>query len=996
MDVLQDLKILLQPVDTLRILSMKRRVFKRVAKLNVTCSESKEPVPYEEREKGQKPVRRGHVWGGIFDCAWFHVTGEIPEKLRGEKLCVIFDVLGEGLAVGEGKGALQGFSHLFGIGGVAEFFNPPMGKSVFRMNADADKVDLWIDAGFNGLFGKEIFRGKFLHADLAVADEKLYDYYFDYLAAAFLKVVAKGKDKLAISSALGKSYFEYTCGNYDKASRRLRAVLEKPSESDLTVTAVGHSHLDLAWLWPMRETERKAARTVSNAIRNTERYPEYVYGASQPQEFVWLKEQYPALYERVKKAFAKGNFEPQGGMWVECDTNISGGEALIRQFVYGLDFWEKEFGVSVNNCWLPDVFGYTAALPQIIKGCGMDYFMTQKISWNEHNDFPLQTFLWQGLSDDEVLVHLLPANTYNSSGAAPSLAELYRNHKKKDKVSDEALMLFGAGDGGGGACEANIELIKRYRNTRGLPKINFGKACDFFDRLNEKREQYPVYKGELYLEKHQGTYTTQSNNKKYNRTCEYALHTLEALGALAARKGYKYPYDDVAKIWKEVLLYQFHDILPGSSINRVYKETTERYKAMLADLEKLTADVIDFLAQSAEKENAIDGVAADGSETRGNAVYFNPAPFARKEYINIGGKATLYEAAAYSFGEAKPVASTPQGLKTSQDSIENEFLKVVFSKDGAIKSVFDKTSKHEFNGAYINRLNVYYDKKLPYNAWDIDINYTKKRPSHFKAVSSRSYIDGASAVVETEYRYGKSSLVQKSVLTAGKPYVEFDTSVDWHETHRMLRAEFMPSFFADKVTCDIQFGNISRSTKTDNKIDWAQFEICAHKYVDVSNDGKGCALLSDSKYGFRVKDGLLSINLLRSPVYPDKTADRGKHRFRYAFYPHTGDCFSAKVPEQSYLFNLLPVETKCKKATSVSPVSLSAGNLVAETIKPSEDGKATVIRVYENEGKACTATVSLGFGYDKIYECDMRENNAVECGAELSFRPYEIKTLYVI
>ena len=334
--------------------------------------------------------------------------------------------------------------------------------------------------------------------------------------------------------------------------------------------------MDLAWLWPIRETKRKAARTLSTALKNMDLYPDYIYGASQPQEFEWIKNSYPAMYKKLQQASADGRFEPQGGMWVECDTNLTGAESLVRQFLYGKEFWKTEFNADLKNCWLPDVFGYSAALPQIMKKCGVDYFMTQKLSWNEHNEFPYETFMWEGLSEDKVLTHLLPGNTYNSSGAAPSLCELYQNHKRKDKIP-EGLMLYGAGDVGGGPCEANIAMLKNAENLVGLPKVKLGRADEFFDRISAYSNEIPRYKGELYLEKHQGTYTTQSNNKKLNRKCEFAFHDLEALAAVAVRAGYDYPREKIKDLWKEEMLYKFNDILPALN-KQGYTESVARYK----------------------------------------------------------------------------------------------------------------------------------------------------------------------------------------------------------------------------------------------------------------------------------------------------------------------------------------------------------------------------------------------------------------------------------
>lgn len=974
MDVLQDIKIFGHLGDIQRMTCIKHAIFTKVGKLGVTYAFSKEPVPYDKRGDNQRAIRKGGEWGGLFDCAWFHITGEIPADVKDKPLAVIVDLAAEGLIVGENNDALQGISNPFGIGNLADFLNLTAGKTLYHLDdACRDKVDLWIDAGFNGTFGKDIGKGKLKRAELAVYNKEIADLYFDYLALAFAKIVYKGEMRRKAFVALNKAYIKFLQKDIAGARKILREVLDTPSDSDLTVTAVGHSHLDLGWLWPIRETKRKAARTLSTALKNMKLYPDYIYGASQPQQFEWIKEGYPELYKRVIAAHKKGQFEPQGGMWCECDTNLAGGEALIRQFLYGLEFWKTEFGADVKNCWLPDVFGYSAALPQIIKKCGMKFFMTQKLSWSEHNKFPYETFIWEGLSDDSVLVHMPPANTYCSTGAAPSLDELYRNHKSKDKT-DEALMLFGAGDGGGGPCEANIELIRRVENLKGFPKVKFGRAEDFFDSIDKKRGDLPHYKGELYLEKHQGTLTTQSDTKKYNRKCEMALHDLEALAAYARERGYNYPREKIEEIWKEVLLYQFHDILPGSSITRIYTECVARYRDMLEDISEERGRIFDFL----KKEKGLS--------------VFNSAPFHRKENFKYDGKWYSFEADPYEVVPIKPLGKSPNCLSAGENYIENDLLKLTFGESGEIVSLIDKRTKTEFNGKYLNRLTVYTDKKLFYNAWDIDIDYPNKPASKFRLVSAKCFVDGGAAIMEADYAYGKSKLFQKVILAAGKPYAEFDTRVDWHETHKMLRADFVPAFYSDGATCDIQFGNIKRSTRTDNKIDWAQFEVAAHKYVDVSDGRHGSAVMSTAKYGYRVKDGLISLNLLRSTVYPDKTADRGRHHFRYAYYPHTGDCFEAEVPKWAYLLNYAPLAIN-GVFEMASLAQSDKRNVIIETVKPAENGKDIIIRVYENEGKKTTATLTFKLPYGRIAEADMLENEIGDCGETLEFSPYEIKTL---
>ncbi len=974
MDVVEDCKIFKNPDDIIKLTKIKRAIVEKVADVNVEFTVAKEPIPFANRADKLERMRKGQKWGGLFDCAWFHITADIPDCLDGRPLCLVVDIGAEGLIVDEENNALQGIANPVNIGNIADYFNLTHGKTLYHLPAGtAKKLDIWMEGGFNGILGKDIGSGKLRRAELAYFNPNIASLYFEYLTLAFAKVTYKGKTKSETTAAMNKCYRLFNKGDIEGARAALKSAPKNSADSDLTVTAVGHSHLDLAWLWPLRETKRKAARTLSTALKNMDLYPDFIYGASQPQEFEWIKERYPATYKKLQERAAEGRFEPQGGMWVECDTNLTGAESLVRQFLYGKEFWKKEFNADLKNCWLPDVFGYSAALPQIMKKCGVDYFMTQKLSWNEHNEFPYQTFTWEGLSEDKVLTHLLPGNTYNSSGAAPSLAELYRTHKRKDTLP-EALMLYGAGDGGGGPCEANIELLKNAENLCGLPKIKLGRADEFFERISKYTGAVPNYKGELYLEKHQGTYTTQSNNKKLNRKCEFALHDLEALAALAIRMGYDYPHEKIKDVWKEVLLYQFHDILPGSAIGRVYTESVARYKQLLTIVEGEREKIIEFLS-------AGDGLSA-----------INTAPYARKEYIKKDGKWYLFDAAPYSGEELSLVSRTPSGLNAADGVIENDKLKVKFDKNGEIISLIDKETKTEFNGAYLNRLSVYHDKKLFYNAWDIDIDYTKKPHSTFKLTSTKTYVDGCRVVAENHYRYGKSKLFQRVILGAGKPYVEFDTRVEWHETHKMLRADFIPSHYSDKVTCDVQFGNISRSTRTDNKIDWAQFEIPAHKFIDVSDDVCGGAILSSSKYGFRAKDGLMSINLLRSPVYPDKLADRGNHHFRYAYYPHKGGCFDAEVTKWAYLMNYAPLTVQ--HALNVpSLVSVDKRNITVETIKPSEDGKGTVVRLFENEGKTTTAKLSIKLSYSEIYLADMLENPLQQVSDDLEFKPYEIKTL---
>lgn len=970
-----DVAMLLKEKHVLNILYIKSKITKKVAQLNVEIVVDKEPIPFAKRNENTKPFKNGK-WGNAFDCCWMHFTGTVPSEHKDKKLALHIGIKGEGQLVDSEGNAIQGITSVMSM---PDVFSSTTGKTLIdieQLNLKDDNIDIWIEGGYNGVNGIEVGYGKLNHSDIVIIDEDIKKYYYDYIVTMFAianfkkdKNVQKAKE---VNALLSSSFKTFKKVGAKAASEILSSYLGKPSEVDFELNAVGHSHLDLAWLWPIRETKRKAVRTFTNALTNIERYPDYIYGASQPQQFEWVKEMQPSVYEKIKKAVSDGRIELQGGMWVECDTNISGGEALIRQILLGKKFFNEEFGEEMRICWLPDVFGYSAALPQILKKTGIDYFMTIKLSWNEHNKFPLSTFNWTGLDDSEVIVHMPPEGTYNSNCYPTGNKKAHDDYSEKNNIN-EALLVYGAGDGGGGPGEGHLEVLTRQKSVDGLAKVKFSKAIDFFDRLKEKKDSLQNYKGELYLEKHQGTYTTQSNNKKYNRKLENALHDLEFIASSITKKGYKYPKDEITKIWKEVLLYQFHDIIPGSSIKRVYDESVVRYKELLEQVLAYRDEALSFIADG-EKNTVI-----------------NTTAFNREEYIKSNNAWYLAKVDAYSSNTVEKLDGSAN-LTASENDIENNLFKVTFSKNGEIISLIDKTTGKETVGKYLNRLAVYQDKKLHYNAWDIDINYTKKKPSTFKLIKHENIIDKYRVLRRNTYRYNNSTIIQDVVLTEGRPYVDFETHVSWFETHKMLRAEFVPSTFSDKVLCDIQFGNLLRNTGTTNKLDWAQFEICAHKYVDVSDNGYGVAMLSESKYGWRVKDGLISLNLLRSPVYPDPNADRGEHHFKYAFMPHAGDAYESEVIKQAYLYNMPLVATRNNVVIS-SPMSFDASNIIIETIKPSENSKGIIVRAYECQGKETTTVMTSSF--TKISETDMLENVIAKTTEEIIFKPYEIKTFFL-
>lgn len=959
---------------------LKFSVYTPIAQLNAFVHKSAEPIPFAEmKDEHFSSIKIGDNWGGFFDCAWFKFTADIDNMQ--ENLVTVIDVGGEGCIYNKDGSAIQGITNVLGM---VDNFQTVKGKAVIPLeriyNFKDGKILFYADCGNNGRGGKSSGQARFKRADICAFRQDILDLYYDVLACyQLLSAVNDNAQKREIKAHINKAIS--LAHNTDlesilKARNALSKMFDGKYKQDLTVYAVGHGHLDLAWLWPVRETKRKAIRTFSNAIYESEQCPSYVFNGSQPQQYEFIKQKSPKLFGKIKQAVENGNIEPQGGMWVEPDTNLPCGESLIRQCFYGKTYFRKEFQKDVKTLWLPDVFGYTAALPQIIKKCGMDTFMTIKLSWNNINDFPHHTFIWNGLDDSKVIVHMPPEGDYNSNATPYAFEKIYQQYKEK-QVSDIALMPFGIGDGGGGPGEYHINMAKRCESLRYIPNVKMSSSEKFFDELKKDVSNYPEYKGELYLEKHQGTYTTQGKVKKNNRRCEVLLHFAEWICTMAYMQGKAYPHKELEEIWKEVLLYQFHDILPGSSIHRVYEECNARYEIIKKRLNDIIDDRVYFLCSD---DNSF--------------VALNSIDFERTGYLKHNNEWYRYSLAPYSSGKLEK-ADLPASLHFSNNVIENEHLKVVFNNMGQIEKIVDKPNNYNCVSSSFNAVRIYKDRFVhPYNAWDIDINYTKHKPTDMRLVESKEYCDGNSVVRENKFVYKSSSLIQRIILMESCSYIKVENEVDWHETHKMLRIDAYPKNFSDKVLCDIQFGNIERSTKSDNKIDFAQFEIPAHKWVDVFDGEYGIAILNDCKYGHRVKDGLISLNCLRSPVYPDKTADRGKHTFTYAIYPHKKKPMESELVKIGYELNN-PVRIY-KGSTDIKPlVTCNAENVILETVFVNDNGNIA-FRMYETAGKETDTEICINTDYENIHETDMLFENAKEMDlGNLHFNPFEIKTLEV-
>ncbi len=979
-----------------------KAMYEKVAELDAVAWVTKEPIPFHERCNGEKKeVHIGETWGQLWDCGWFNFTGEVPKTQKGQKIVLLIDVNGEGCVFDKEGCPIRGLTN---ISSSFDFSLGKPGKKVvqFLENAEGgEKIDIWIETGCNDLFGRYSKEGTLEEACVAVCNQEMRALYYDFQVLYELMSQLPDSESRHMSilyklDEATKVLKDYTEEEAVKARKILMNELNKKGgDPSLTVSAIGHAHIDLAWLWPIRETIRKGARTFSTVLEMMERYPDYIFGASQPQLYAWMKERYPSLYKKIEQRIKEERWEVQGAMWVEPDTNISGGEALIRQVVYGKRFFREEFGKDMKILWLPDVFGYTGSLPQILKKSGVDYFMTIKLSWSEINQFPHHTFNWQGIDGTKILCHMPPEGTYNSSASPQAVKKTEAQYLDKG-VSDNCLMLFGIGDGGGGPGAEHLERLERVKNLNGLSPVVQESSLDFFKRIDKDSHKYKTWNGELYLEKHQGTFTSQAKNKKYNRKMEIMLRELELSSMLAQINAQMvYPQEEIEEIWKEVLLYQFHDILPGSSIKRVYDESLDRYQVLMNKTQEMIQKSLEAVADN------IDTCGIDNPH-----MVFNSLSWERKEWIKVKDDWQYLSVPpmGYSVVDEKEIDDISEKLVVKEDCLENKLIKLQFNDDGTIKSIYDKEYQREViqDGVEANVLAVYDDQG---DAWDFDINYDERPFDSFQLRSRENYIDGPKAIMKQVYNFGESKLIQKVILTKDSRRIDFKTEVQWQESNKMLRTSFPVDVYATDATCDIQFGTIKRPLNRNTSWESAKYEICAHKWVDISQRDYGVALMNDCKYGYKVLENTIDLNLLRSTNYPGVNADKGKHEFTYSLYPHNGDYVTGEVAKRADELN---IPLNCIKVNSSkdqlpktkSFIEILDGDVVIESVKKAEDDNDIIVRLYENNSSSVNAQIFFNFDVKSVQLVDMMEENASDIPIEkgivnLKFKPFEIHTLKV-
>jgi alpha-mannosidase len=783
----------------------------------------------------------------------------------------------------------------------------------------------------------------------------------------------------------------------------------------------GHAHLDLAWLWPVAETRRKARRTFASVLGLMDRYEDFVFNQSSAQLYRWIEDDDPALFGRLQERVAQGRWEPVGGSWVEPDCQIPSGESFARQLLYGQRYFYEKFGHRCTVAWFPDTFGYSPGLPQLLHGAGLLGFFTYKLNWNETNDFPHDLFLWEGIDGTRVVTHTFenPGTDYNGDISPRDVLGTWRNFRGK-RIHDESLFSFGWGDGGGGPSEKMLENYARLKNFPAMPRLRMARVDTFFDASAE--DDLPRWVGELYLELHRGTLTTQARVKKLNREAEHRLQEAEAFATLAARRGAAYPKEELERLWKTVLLNQFHDVLPGSSISEVYQDTHRELEEAVATAEKL-------------RDHALLKLVPDGASDEGGAIVANAAAHPRpltavlphtgaRAVVAPDGKplpTQLVEDGLLVHAPGRTVpglgwmsveledeslagAPTPatSGVGVEGTSIENELLRVKIGVDGSLHGVYDKEAGREVLEGRGNRMFAYADKPANWDAWDVEMGYEAEGEEVPDAESVEVVEAGPlRAAVRVERRFRGSTISQTYVLLAGSRRLDIETRVEWHERQVLLRALFPLRIRSHEATFETMYGVVKRPTHRNTSWDEARFEVCAHRFADLSEPGYGVALLNDGKYGHSAKDNVLGISLLRGPLYPDPLADEGEHHFTYSLFPHPGDWSEAGVTGEAHALNSpLVVKTGRSEPEEYGFLEVDGVELALGALKPAEDGRGEVLRLYEPHGARGECTLRFAHHVASVQRTNLLEEPEgtveVSDGAvRLALRPFEVVTLLV-
>ena len=1015
--------------DTLEAL-----IFEKVADLPVSFYQTDESL-YEIPDKAlYQPMAPGAHWGGEGVYGWFKMGWEVPRELAGKPLFLRPRVGGyEALLWVDGR-PFGTFATKIVVTGHGNHYcdmilkNPRAGQLV--------EIDLEFYSGHfvRGCMpfeesGRTDYDFTFDGMEICVKNDRIANFLFNLRTLNQLAEVLdetsyrKAEIVNTLMALHGEVYYDPASVSREKFMDALArgqkimapALARRCSTSAPKVGVIGHSHMDTAWLWHTGETIKKCARTFSNQLNLMEQYPEYKFVQSSSCHSDMIRQHYPELFERIRKKVQEGRYEPNGGVWVECDCNITSGESMIRQFLWGQRFTRKYFGYTSDSFWLPDTFGYSAAIPQIMKGCGVKYFLTTKMAWNDTNQFPYDTFWWKGIDGTRVLAHL------NKTHVWPDPKEFYNivfDTKSPDAVrqkyvSDRKLVSYGFGDGGGGPQFEMVEMARRCRDLEGCPRTEHTTVSQFMQDLEANIHNPSTYEGELYLELHRGTLTNQHTIKRNNRLAEIALHDLEYLTVANALEK-KEPAQDTAyrDLQETLLLNQFHDILPGTCIPRAHQEAREQVENVI------------------RKAQAQAQLALSPAEAENRVTVANPTSFARKDVIYLEYREGMRVAGGYpqqitetlSGGkrlavdgvELPPYGSVVLELEPGEiperspfgingRELVTPYARVLFDERGFLKSFIDTQADRELagEGYPLNTFLMAEDLPAMWDNWDVDADLELKYRDCAEFVSSQIVSKGEVELrIRNRYRISeKSAITQDVIFYAGSPLVKFETMMDWQDDHRFLKAAFDTAVFSDFVRQEIQFGCLKRPTTRNTSIDQAKFEVLNHKYTDLSEPRYGVAILNDCKYGISAFGGQLRLSLHKGGLRPDDQGDKGLHYCEYGFLPHVGGFSAENVVQPAYAFNYHPVVADgAREMTSI--IACEAPNVIVETIKPCEDGeRAFIARLYESEGGLTHTDVKLGFAPRSVELTNMlEEKQQVLASAEqfqLTFHPFEIKTLKI-
>lgn len=959
----------------------------------------------EQAAKGAfAPMPEGTAWGAKWEYGWFKTKVVIPASARGKRIALKLEPGGESLVWINGKvmGSI-GWGHkeitltrkaaggevyeillesYAGHGRITAGDGPnPEG---FQTVPEPGPTQVEVGHNTFGVWREEVYQ-------LALDVNTLHELR-DNLDPKSLRVskIDEGLRQMTMVVDFELPEKEFL-GTVAEGRKLLKPLLEARNGSTMPVFhGFGHAHIDVAWLWPLQETERKMARTVINQLALFEEYPEYKFLQSQPHLYRMLKRRYPELYERMKAAIRKGNFLADGSMWIEADTNVSGGESLIRQVLYGRQFFKEELGVDTRVLWLPDVFGYSGAVPQILVGCGMEGFATHKITWTYGgaDPFPYNLFWWEGIDGTAIPAHIY--EDYNSQTSPQHIIRKWDTRFQQNGI-DSFMLPFGWGDGGGGPERNHIEYLRRGADLEGMPHLKISSPKAYFDDMRARDQVKERYMGELYFQAHRGTYTSQAKTKKGNRKSEFALREAEFWGVAAgAIKGEMMDARKLHEAWIGVLLNQFHDILPGSSIQRVYQEAEEAYADVIAEAREAT--------ETAQKAL----VKEDDAVT-----VFNSLNWERTALVPVGKGLAEVKVPASGWTTVRGATKADSQAQKAEAGLlddggaylENDLLRAEFNTKGELTSLLDKCSGREQMAAPGNSLRLYRDIPDNWDAWDLnsmteDAPVELKDKGKFKVVSK----GGLQASLRLTRRINKSDLTQTITLRRGSRRIDFATAIDWQESHKLLKVNFPVTIYATEAVNEIQFGHIRRPNHWSRPFDFDRFEICNHKWSALTEEGRGVAVLNDCKYGLSVKGNSINLTLLKSPLAPDMYADKGLQTFTYAVYFWNGSLADSGVVQEAYDLNA-PVTCVKGDGGEKSLFQIDAKNIILETVKPAEDGSGDVIlRMYESMRTATECKLTTSLAAKKAVETNMIEETTAKLSlakgsVDLAFRPFEVKTV---